>query len=345
MNTTDTIDRAIRDWIEIEGDRPAPARLAFDVAEATESRRPRPTWVASVLGDRAGWSAPELGRSRRSLALVVVLALTLMVVGAAIIASGAVFPALKPSPTAAQLPGPVLDIPDGLAHRLTVPQVEALALAQIARNVGAAGRVRAPAAVLVVNLIPPELYYEYPNPAGGAGATFHSLTWAVEVTGTMYNCSSFGCSTFGSGMLAFDDATGDGWASFGGTSPEVGPPPAAAALTTYLASVGDTMVSGAVIESPPEAVYAAINAGWVRPEGSPTRGSTGPGWPNILLPVSGVITLFDPTKAGPSPIVGPGAERSVLAFYSVDVPEATGGYAWALVDATTFELIASAGRG
>lgn len=354
MNQQDEFDRTLRGWIADEGHRTAPAHLASDIATATAAQRPRPRWLAIARGDgMGGGSVTSLGLRRRPLTLLIVaVGLLLALVAGAILVTGSRRPVISvvvpssspsagprdssspgptptPGPTAAT--GPTLDIPASLNPRMTATEVEAKAMAKIAANEKDAGRVVAPARILAVRLIAPGVVYRYlvdptvPAGSGDAGYTLPSLTWAVEVEGTVRQCAST-CSDFAAGAFLFDDATGD--QRGGPARGPVIPPETLQAFQRYLQNQGDSFMTEEMPVQDADTVLSSLRAAKWLP-----GARTDP-------PIIGVIRFTDPAYAGVHSLVGPGDSLLVYFVGYPDLSGAASGKAWAIVDARTGAFIA-----
>ena len=183
-----------------------PGQLDAIVA-ATSAMRPRPDRLARLPFGESGWLRPTRTRAPIGVLLLlagVVLALlagslltggrrapTVLVVVPQASQSASTSPIVTdPSPTPSD---PVIELPAGLSHRLSVADVERAVLAEMQRT--SAGLVSGPTTIRRVTLVPPNTTYSYPRPdASGdqVGSVSHEVSfWLVEVDGTATICGSF----------------------------------------------------------------------------------------------------------------------------------------------------------
>jgi len=105
--------------------------------------------------------------------------------------------------------GPTVEIPGGLAHRMSVAQVEQTVRAEVASDVVAVGREIRPFRVVGIRLVAPS---ERVRPTGADGRSTLSFstnttTWVVRAEGTFRDCAST-CATYWAAILVVEDARG-----------------------------------------------------------------------------------------------------------------------------------------
>lgn len=107
--------------------------------------------------------------------------------------------------------GKTVEVPAGVASRMSAEQVEAIVRDMVAANVASLGRVLRPFRVTRITLVPANGKYEVTNADGtSTGAWFSepSPFWAVEAEGTFQTCDAI-CSGYSQGLVIIDDATGE----------------------------------------------------------------------------------------------------------------------------------------
>ncbi len=342
MPETDDLSRALRSWLREEAAPHSPREVFETVVVETRSLRPRPAWLATLRG--AGFGArrmPEIP-ARVALALALV-ALALAVVGMSIIAGGSVRPlpeppsnaltgigpsptAIGPSPTIAAAAGPILELPAGVSHNLTVAEVEQRVVAEMHR--GSAGLTSGPIVIRRVALVPPNTPYPLGSPdvSGNApGSMSHDQTmWVVEANGTDSICTSFCDASDGVDEAVFDSDPNIAWVASYLDQSRVYPVPAQAFRETLARH-------GLVYEPADSSAGGILDAATVMKHLDPGRF---PARTTRQGPVFGVIVVADPklaAQAGPIPASpAAGGSRRIWWVQLMDAP-----WSWAVVDAVT----------
>ncbi len=111
----------------------------------------------------------------------------------------------SPAPSPASLPSPAVVTPPALNPRLTPAAAEATVVALV--ETGHVGLASTPVVVTKVTLV--GAGGTYPYDSRGNGFYADALSWAVEVSGTLVQCSSFCDEDPNGGLALIDDATGD----------------------------------------------------------------------------------------------------------------------------------------
>lgn len=105
---------------------------------------------------------------------------------------------------------PAVDIPPGVAHRMSVDQVEQTVGASVRADAEALGRVLRPFRVRSIRLVAPFEPVSSNDPDGQPSAlTFSTDTtsWVVQVEGTFRDCAST-CLTYEAAVVVIDDGRG-----------------------------------------------------------------------------------------------------------------------------------------
>jgi hypothetical protein len=106
--------------------------------------------------------------------------------------------------------GPVVDIPRGLHHEMSVADVEQAVQTAVAVDARALGRVIRPFRVASIRLVAPFEPVSTPRPdASPSSMSFstNTTTWVVEAEGTFRDCAST-CSTYSDAVLVIEDGRG-----------------------------------------------------------------------------------------------------------------------------------------
>lgn len=105
---------------------------------------------------------------------------------------------------------PAVDIPPGVAHRMSVDQVQQTVGASVAKDAAALGRALRPFRVTSIRLVAPFEPVATDDPDGDRSALTFSTdttTWVVQAEGTFRDCAST-CSTYEAAVLVIDDGRG-----------------------------------------------------------------------------------------------------------------------------------------
>ena len=132
---------------------------------------------------------------RRSLAR----SLTWLGVAAAVVAGCGYVPGL----------GPAVDIPGGVAHRMSIGDVEQTIRANVAADVVAVGRQIRPFRVVSIRLVAPFERVHQMRSEGESTMSFstNTTTWVVHAEGTFRDCAST-CAIYWAAILVVEDARG-----------------------------------------------------------------------------------------------------------------------------------------
>jgi hypothetical protein len=106
--------------------------------------------------------------------------------------------------------GPTIEIPNGVAHLMSVGQVERSARAVVASDVQALGRQIRPFRLLSIRLVAPFERVGSAEPgrdSPGMSFSTNTTTWVVLAEGTFRDCAST-CATYWAATLVIEDARG-----------------------------------------------------------------------------------------------------------------------------------------
>ena len=227
MNQRDDLDRTLEAWFGADAPVTAPRHVLDRMVAETGHRSPRPAWLATLRGDGLGTPAVFLGRPARPLlALALLGALLVGLVGGALIGAGGLRLSLSVPPTPTTGPTeraqpdptlflsggdmPTLDVPAGLDPRTTAYSWELHVVALLKEHVRQLGWEAGSPRVLAIHLLAPGSSYATTwvdgLDHGGTGFTADRLTWAVDAEGTLIACGTK-CAVAAAGTFFFDDVS------------------------------------------------------------------------------------------------------------------------------------------
>ena len=105
---------------------------------------------------------------------------------------------------------PAVDIPPGIAHRMSIDQVQQTVQASVVKDAEALGRVLRPFRVTSIRLVAPFEPVSTSDPDGQpSNLTFSTdaTSWVVQAQGTFRDCAST-CSTYEAAVVVVDDTRG-----------------------------------------------------------------------------------------------------------------------------------------
>ena len=104
--------------------------------------------------------------------------------------------------------GPSVEIRGGVAHRMSLAQVEQTVRANVTADVLAVGREIRPFRVVSIRLVAP---FERVRPSAAEASTMsfstNTTTWVVRAEGTFHDCAST-CAVYSAAILVVEDARG-----------------------------------------------------------------------------------------------------------------------------------------
>ena len=104
--------------------------------------------------------------------------------------------------------GPSVEIRGGVAHRMSLAQVEQTVRANVTADVLAVGREIRPFRVVSIRLVAP---FERVRPRAAEASTMsfstNTTTWVVRAEGTFHDCAST-CAVYSAAILVVEDARG-----------------------------------------------------------------------------------------------------------------------------------------